>query len=227
MLDTKSSTPAQTSTCPLLNLPPEIRNRIWTLAAKGRILAICFHCPREYGENLPPTAMSLASTCRQIYREVTPIYYSKNAFHFTSGVAKDSPWQFAAAIGPANAASITFIAILPHAQEWALTQLPFPNLKVLWCFRLNILNVRSSEELSEILDAKHPELYGYSQRSILLRDLSLSNDPTLTPIPMPRLRNSRLSYSYFIPLSDSPPPRYLATPCKECRITSQHPGTHT
>ena len=149
MSDAESTTPAQTATCHLLNLPPEIRNRIWTVASKGGRVAIRWDCPRAYGEHLPPTTMSLGSTCRQIYREVTPIYYSKNAFHFTCGSV--TPWQFATAIGPANAASITLVAIQPSQKELALTQLPFPNLKVLWCLCANILNVHSSEELSENL----------------------------------------------------------------------------
>ena len=185
MRDTESSTPAQPATCPLLNLPPEIRNRIWTLAAKGRIVAIRWDCPRKRGKHLPPTTISLASTCRQIYREVTPIYYSKNAFRFSCAMAEDSPWQFAAAIGPANAASITFVSINIHEKEWALTQLPFPNLKVLWCIGSNVLNVPSSEELSRVLNTKHPpEFNDYTLYSILLRDLSSANDPKLIPIPI-------------------------------------------
>ena len=201
----ESLTPAQTATCSLLNLPPEIRNRIWTFAAKGRIVFISMHCPRDYGKDLPYTTMSLASTCRQIYREVTPIYYSKNAFYFNFSLAKDFPWRFAAAIGPANAASITFVAIRHRNAEWALTRLPFPNLKVLWCLCANLLNVRSSDELSEIFDTEQPELENYSQRSILLRDLSLSNDPALPPIPMtPHHKNSSVSCSL---LPHSPAPR--------------------
>ena len=201
MSDTESSTPAQAATCPLLNLPPEIRNRIWTFAAKGRIVFISMHCPREYGKHLPYTTMSLASACRQIYREVTPIYYSKNAFYFNFSLTKDFPWRFAAAIGPANAASITFVAIRHRNAELGLTQLPFPNLKVLWCLCANLLNVHSSEELSAIFDAEQPELENYNQRSIILRHLSLSNDPTLPPIPMsPHHINSSVSCS-LLPFS--------------------------
>ena len=182
MRDTESSTPAQPATCPLLNLPPEIRNRIWTLAAKGRIVTIRWDCPRKRGKHLPPTTMSLASTCRQIYREVTPIYYSKNAFRFSGPMAENTPWQFAAVIGPANAASITFVSIDFLEKEWALKQLPFPNLKVLWCAGSNVLNVPSSEELSEILKTEiPPEFNDYNLTPMLLRDLSLANDPNSYP----------------------------------------------
>ncbi|KAK0514122.1 hypothetical protein JMJ35_003844 [Cladonia borealis] len=138
MSDTKSLIPAPTPTCPLLVLPPEIRNRIWTLAVVDveEVIIRCNRSREPSDKHLSPTTMSLASTCRRIYREVTPFYYSENLFHFhhgTIGILR----EFAAAIGPANAKSITAveIPIYPHIMHISRRQLeglwPFPNLKTL------------------------------------------------------------------------------------------------
>ena len=51
---------------------------------------------------------------------------------------------------------------------------------------------------------ENPELEDYIPGSILLRDLSFSNDPTLPPIPMtPRRKDSSLAHS-LITLSPAP-----------------------
>lgn len=84
--------------------------------------------------------MALAFTCRQIYREVTPIYYSENFFHIPSGI--NSLREFAAVIGPANAKSITTVEIpicplIVHLSRQQLKELwPFPNLKILVYFEI-------------------------------------------------------------------------------------------
>ena len=143
MTDAESST--QTATFPLLKLPPEIRSRIWTLVVKVGTVHIkpdsymTTACPKPSGKQLSPTPMAVAFTCRKIYREVTPIYYSKNVFHFPQDWAFDFPQRFAAAIGPANSESITEVE-MPYTFQKILfrrervdPQLPFPNLKALWC----------------------------------------------------------------------------------------------
>ena len=138
MSDAEPSTPAQTATCPLLKLPPEIRNRIWTLVVTVGIVYIKGDCPKPSGKHLSPTTIAVAFTCRQIYREVTPIYYSKNLFYFPQYSPMDLPRRFAAAIGPAYAESITAVEIPCTFQVMLLWQgppgmrLPFPNLKALW-----------------------------------------------------------------------------------------------
>ena len=150
MSDAESST--QTATCPLLKLPPEIRNRIWTLVVKVgtvHIKADCYWnavCPIPSGKHISPTPMAVAFTCQKIYREVTPIYYSKNIFHFPRYSPFDFPHRFAAAIGPANTESIAEVET-PYTlhpillmREYLDMHLPFLNLKALWCFRSDCLH---------------------------------------------------------------------------------------
>ena len=163
MSDTESSTPASTATCPLLRFPPEIRNRIWTLAVTVEIVAIRWDCPKPSGKHISPTTMALACTCRQIYREVTPIYYSKNVFRFAQSVEWDFPWRFAAAIGPANAENITAVVIPFRYREWAVTLFPFPNLRTLSCTGKDVINVHSNEQLSKIFKSDLAHWYQYVQ----------------------------------------------------------------
>lgn len=138
MSDTESSTPAPTPPCALLRFPSEIRNRIWTLVAIVETVEVpCDSEHRTSGKYDHPTTMALASTCRQIYREVTPIYYSKNMFAFDY-TSLDAPRQFAAAIGPANAESMTAIGFYsstkrtPPSLQSLRELLRFPNLEAVW-----------------------------------------------------------------------------------------------
>ena len=138
MSDAESST--QTVTCPLLKLPPEIRSCTWTLVVKVGIVYIKSDCPKPSDKHLSPNTMAVAFTCRQIHREVTPIYYSKNLFYFPENSPFDFPQRFAAAIGPANAESITEVQILHNFHVMPVLRGPsdmrllFPNLKALWGF---------------------------------------------------------------------------------------------
>ena len=139
MSDIELSTSASTATCPLLKFPPEIRNRIWTLVVTVGIVCIKWDCPKPSGKHFYPTTMALAFTCRQIYREATPIYYSKNTFRFPQYSPIELPRRFAAAIGPANAESITAVEILFTFQAMLMLQerlkmATFPNLKALWSY---------------------------------------------------------------------------------------------
>ena len=150
MSDTESPTPAPTPTCPLLKCPPEIRNRIWTFVVKVEKIKIrCNTYRKIYRKHLPPTTMALAFTCRQIYREVTPIYYSANLFCFPSGPIDSLRQlkqlrQFAAAIGPENAKSISAMGFPRYFQSLAISRelqkalLPYPNLKILSYFDTDV-----------------------------------------------------------------------------------------
>ncbi|MCJ1454035.1 hypothetical protein MMC28_004385 [Mycoblastus sanguinarius] len=105
MNKTKKSTKAATPPFPLLKLPPEIRNRIWTFTVvqKGSITLCRGKRPPTLGAGttvlrsgkkarlagddkwriiayLSRSSLSVAFVCRQIYLEATPIYYAKNTF---------------------------------------------------------------------------------------------------------------------------------------------------
>ena len=152
--ESPTPTPAPTPPFPLLKLPAEIRNRIWTLVVvKVKRVVIKGNSHRETsGRHLHPTTIALVFTCRQIYREVTPIYYSENLFHFHHG-AISILREFAAAIGPANAKSITAveIPIYPHIMHFSRRQLeelwPFPNLKTLVYYEKPEIYGHYSDEL--------------------------------------------------------------------------------
>ena len=164
MSDTKSliPVPAPTPPFPLLKLPSEIRNRIWTLVVKVDAVVIRRDNYRKRPcEHTFATTMALAFTSRQMYHEVTPIYYSKNLFHF--------PYEsrlvlslFAEAIGPTNTESITRVGFARHRKmsprsrglRQALS--PFPNLKVLAYFDLVDASKRS-KPLSQIIS--HPATF--------------------------------------------------------------------
>jgi len=100
----------------VLSLPSEIRLQIWTyVVVSNKVIEVRNHDRAE--KTLQPSRLrsgkeleghrvddlrrvssqfALASTCRQLYLEVAPIYYSKNHFRLErSGSSKD----FAAAIG--------------------------------------------------------------------------------------------------------------------------------
>ena len=140
MSDTESPTTAPTPPFPLLKLPSEIRTRIWTLVVEVEIVVIDYgdYRSRQTGRHFFPTTMSLASTCRQMYHEVAPIYYSKNLFHFPHE-SRLRLSQFAEAIGPTNTESITRVGFPRHLHMPShMPPMPpglslFPNLKtVAW-----------------------------------------------------------------------------------------------
>ena len=79
------------------------------------------------------TALAPAFTCRQIYLEVTPIYYGKNTFIFWDPCSEFSGLQiiqkFIAAIGPENASSISSINTTPYSMPVVLNLERLPGLK--------------------------------------------------------------------------------------------------
>ena len=117
---------------PVLEFPPEIRNRIWRYAVvkDGDVMISLYRRqgsmeslaqspslsgnePQGHKEDdeqrMKPTPLALALTSRQLYLEATLIYYSENTFTF------EGQWfdldsmlkEFIAAITPSNASSIT------------------------------------------------------------------------------------------------------------------------
>lgn len=80
------------------NEPIKVRQQNW----RGLTAYLNSGCQND--RPLFSTNLNIAFTCRQIWQEVTPIYYSCNAFKFDdSGTMPD----FVKAIGPSNARAIT------------------------------------------------------------------------------------------------------------------------
>lgn len=119
---------------PVLLLPPELRNHIWryTVVKEGHV-TVQRHFRQELASNLPASRLrsgcelrlhgeddqrrvasklAVAFTCRQLYLEVTPIYYRENNFHLPwrafahFRVIRNDIKEFAEAIGSEHAASI-------------------------------------------------------------------------------------------------------------------------
>ena len=120
---------------PVLKLPPEIRNLIWrcTVVAAEAIQLEQFGSQHTRGQLVPsllrsgkqihaeddkrlvPSRLAVAFACRQLYLEVTPIYYSDNWFavSLTSTVAALGKVQdFVVAIGPENARCIRNLCLV-------------------------------------------------------------------------------------------------------------------
>ena len=99
---------------PLFLLPQELRHRIWTLVV---VSSTPIKVRRRNWRGLVPflkgddrylftSNLNLAFTCRTLWKEVTPLYYSTNTFKFNPpNLIPD----FVKAIGPANARAITRI----------------------------------------------------------------------------------------------------------------------
>lgn len=128
----KSASTAQ-KPFPVLSLPLEIRNHIWRYAVvKDENVTVWPHGRQEFIQGLVPsclrsgrelqrhrerrtnsTPLALAFTSRQLYLEVTPIYYSENSFYFPNlwycTSAESALENFTAAIGPQNASNITAV----------------------------------------------------------------------------------------------------------------------
>lgn len=124
---------------PVLDLPPEIRNRIWRfVVVTDEPVKVIHHGRAELAGRFRPSKLrsgkeieshrkddimrcssilTVAFTCRRAYLEITPIYYSKNTFLFDDG--NFSPMAaFTTAIGQKNAQSITFASlVIPHWQR--------------------------------------------------------------------------------------------------------------
>lgn len=114
---------------PIFNLPPESRNLIWgytVIAAeaiqldqhgsqhtRGQLAPSLLRSGKqihaEDDKRLVSSRLTVAFTCRQLYLEVTPIYYSFNWFAMSLTSMVTAPGQvqaFVRAIGPENARCI-------------------------------------------------------------------------------------------------------------------------
>ena len=121
---------------PLLRLPAEIRDCIWkyVVVNDGDIVIrqfILYKKSPETGlrsgsaekvyivdeEPRQTSLLAVAFTCRRLYLEVTPVYYSDNVFRpdfYDLMLRGDkSVREFANAIGPRNASTITDLHVYP------------------------------------------------------------------------------------------------------------------
>lgn len=122
-------------------LPIEVRQKIWKsvmvfdepilVEPHGRILSAPSHLRSgkqvkihvmEQEQQRLSSQFALASTCRQVYLEVAPIYYGLNTFNI---ISKDLI-HFLKAIGPENVRSI-------HLIQWSLHKLDYS-----WIPRLSL-----------------------------------------------------------------------------------------
>jgi len=77
---------------PLLSLPPEIRNHIWTFVVvrattvdpevRSISKRLELHVSKTEYLSSSETILALARTCKQLHDEVLPIYFGKNRFEF-------------------------------------------------------------------------------------------------------------------------------------------------
>lgn len=176
---------------PVLRFPPEIRNHIWRYAiVKEGVVVVQQHSGQRLLSNLPASSLrsgyelrshreddqrrvasklAVAFTCRQIYLEVTPIYYSENTFslpHWWRCFESDPPkvQRFAEAIGSEKAASILSI----HLDNYYFTPLLvdgflsyFPSLKRLGFSNFLLYRQHySSKWIAEVIPyvQKHPSM---------------------------------------------------------------------
>ncbi|CAF9921955.1 hypothetical protein IMSHALPRED_005296 [Imshaugia aleurites] len=116
---------------PVLRLPPEIRNSIWRYAVvkEGDVIVEKHRC-RSLGLRIPASrlrsgcelrlhreddqrrlasTLAVAFTCRQVYLEVTLIYYCENTFYLPD--RHETTTEFVRAIGSEKAASILSIRL--------------------------------------------------------------------------------------------------------------------
>lgn len=130
----KNSLPLQ-KPFPLLELPPELRNYIWEyVVVKDRAIVLwrphqrarvpesrlrsgnfMKHHQEDDERRRQSTRLAVAFTCRQIYLEVTPIYYGKNTYRpkFSGfGCGFKIFEDFADAIGERNTRAITKVPTL-------------------------------------------------------------------------------------------------------------------
>lgn len=128
------------SFCPIFKLPAELRTRIWewVVVFEDPVTILNYGYPEPFdmaSYSLPPSrpqihdnnlkipksSLAIAFTCRQAYKEVTPLYYSQNSFQALFVVSPDNEAiitlmrHFVEAIGPQNTNCVQNMALLP---EW-------------------------------------------------------------------------------------------------------------
>lgn len=130
-----------TSLFPIMQLPVEVRQKIWksvmifdkpiSVEPHGRVLSqpsylrsgkqVKMHVVEQEQRKLR-SHFALASTCRQIYLEVVPIYYGTNTF-----ILDSKHWvHFLKTIGAENVRAITSIqwALCDPGNHWPCSSLP-------------------------------------------------------------------------------------------------------
>lgn len=110
---------------PLLNLPFELRNRIWRDHLRGECdqSKTCIQTQPKNDQSHICPRFALAMTCRQAYLEVVPIYYSEHNFRISCTIKR-----FSSSIGPVNANLITSISV-PYDISFKSYTSHLPNLK--------------------------------------------------------------------------------------------------
>ncbi|KAF1836651.1 hypothetical protein BDW02DRAFT_566743 [Decorospora gaudefroyi] len=103
-------------TSPLLRLPAELRNQIYSIAlAPFRTTTIETYAREPF---LTTTAaqksLALLQTCRQMHSEATLPYYSTNTFEFRSS---NHITRFVHAVGPARCAVIKWVRLVFQAKD--------------------------------------------------------------------------------------------------------------
>ena len=109
----------------IFSLPEELRHRIWTLivvsptpiTVRRRNWRGIVDFLTGDDRQLFTSPLKLAFTCRRLWQEITPLYYSANTFKFLS---PSTIPDFIEAIGPANAHAITRIET-DVCQLWTAT----------------------------------------------------------------------------------------------------------
>lgn len=159
---------------PLLKLPPELRNYIWEyVVVKDRPIVLwrphqrarvpesrlrsgnlVKHHQADDERRRQSTRLAVAFTCRQIYLEVTPIYYGKNTYRPRLFGWLDSGFkifeEFTNAIGPRNTRAITKVPTLVQIycrtrsfdSSGKLVRPPYkPSRKINYRYALSILDL--------------------------------------------------------------------------------------
>lgn len=111
------------SESPLLQIPPEVRNRVWALVLGGKVFKIVFveNYRGRYIEektlvardSFPVNTHALLQVCRQIYTETALIPFSHNAFRFDRVEA----FNWARHLLPVQQKSIRELHIVTHRAE--------------------------------------------------------------------------------------------------------------
>ena len=165
----------------VLKLPAEIRSQIWRYAVVlDHPITVKFHERESLAKRLPPSKLrsgremedhhrddvkrtssmlAVAFTSRQMYNEITPIYYSENTFFFDIFYSFGS-WQlslpaFTTAIGERNTRNITIASFEQEELMYYFSCLP--NIKYLRLRRSFMADDILSKELKDYMKS-HPDL---------------------------------------------------------------------
>jgi len=111
--ESAATTAAPTQTAPMLNIPAELRNKIYLLTLVGKVPI--------YGVSGKFTTPALLRTCKQIRSEAAKIYFTNNKFAIAITTdTLDNLYGSLKAIGPKHAGLIRgFTLVLDVEQELA------------------------------------------------------------------------------------------------------------